>query len=232
MVNTKTKTLKELLAQTHPFAALTQTEQSEFAQNAISRRYKKGEFCAYQGDVWPYLLLVGKGKVNIVKESAEGRSLIVQTLETGDIFWGLAFFQDNVPMPVTLQASQISQLYLWDRVAAQPIFLRNGNALWELCQLMVVRMERANEIVEDLAFSPVTGRLAGLILSHYGDAMGDYTKRNMTLDEMAARIGSTREMVCRLLYQFSDEGAVRINRTEFMISDQKKLEGFARKVKG
>jgi len=231
-MKTETESLKEVLAQRSPFAALNKTEQIEFAQNAIPGRYKKGEICAYQGDVWPYLLLVGQGKVDIVKESPEGRSLIVQTLETGDVFWGLAFFQDNIPMPVTLQASQISHLYLWDRAIAQPILLRNSHALWGLCQLMVVRMERANEIVEDLAFSPVTGRLAGLILNHYGDAMGDYTKRNMTLDEMAARIGSTREMVCRLLYRFSDEGVVRINRTEFMISDREKLEGFARKVKG
>jgi len=113
-----------------------------------------------------------------------------------------------------------------------PIFFQNGRASWELARLMIERMKRAGDMVEELAFQPVTGRLAGLILSHYGDATADFTRRDMTLDEMAARIGSTREMVCRLLHRFSDEGAVQINRTEFMISDREKLEGFAVKVKG
>jgi hypothetical protein len=49
---------------------------------------------------------------------------------------------------------------------------------------------------------------------------------------MAARIGSTREMVCRLLYRFSESGAILINRTEFKIADPVTLENYARKEKG
>jgi len=49
---------------------------------------------------------------------------------------------------------------------------------------------------------------------------------DMTLDEMAAQIGTTREMVCRLLYRFAEEGAVEISRTEFMISDSGILEEY------
>jgi CRP/FNR family transcriptional regulator len=48
-------------------------------------------------------------------------------------------------------------------------------------------------------------------------------ERSLTLDEMAARIGSTREMVCRLLYKFSDEGLIKITRTEFTIIDAETL---------
>ncbi|HEY85693.1 MAG TPA: Crp/Fnr family transcriptional regulator [Chloroflexi bacterium] len=227
-MKTEPESLKELLAKTHPFTALNKTERAEFAQNAISRRYKKGEFCAYQEDVWPYLCLVGNGKINIVKESQEGRSLIVQTLEAGDIFWGLAFFQDNASMPVSLQASQSSRLYLWHRESVQPILLKNSRALWELCQLMVVRMERASEIVEDLAFYPVAGRLARFLLEHFEEASSDApVARDVTLDEMAARIGSTREMVCRALYRFADEKMIQINRTEFVFTSREKLEELA-----
>jgi len=54
-------------------------------------------------------------------------------------------------------------------------------------------------------------------------------ERSLTLDDMAARIGSTREMVCRLLYKFSDEGLIRITRTEFTITDPENLEKRAQK---
>jgi len=51
----------------------------------------------------------------------------------------------------------------------------------------------------------------------------------MTLDEMAARIGSTLEMVCRLLYRFSDEGLIKITRTEFTVVDTENLHKRAQK---
>ena len=83
--------------------------------------------------------------------------------------------------------------------------------------------------LNEFAFQPTTGRLAKVLLDHYGDAVGDYVARDMTLDEMAARIGSTREMVCRHLYHFADQGAILINRTEFKITDQDLLKVLAGK---
>ena len=53
----------------------------------------------------------------------------------------------------------------------------------------------------------------------------------MMLDEMAAHVSTKREMVCRLLYEFADEGAIEINRTEFMIVDREKLEGYSQQGK-
>ena len=112
-----------------------------------------------------------------------------------------------------------------------PIFLRNGPMSWELTCLMVSHMLLASEIVEGLAFQPVAGRLDGWLLDRYRDAVGDYVSRDMTLEEIAAQIGTAREMVCRVLYRFAEEGAVEINRTEFMISNSAILEAYVVKEK-
>jgi hypothetical protein len=44
-------------------------------------------------------------------------------------------------------------------------------------------------------------------------------ERDLTLDDMAARIGTTREMVCRALYRLSDDPDRHITRTEFTINN-------------
>lgn len=88
---------------------------------------------------------------------------------------------------------------------------------------MVRRMMRASTIVEELAFKPVASRLAGLLLDHYHDAAGEPVPRSLTLDQMAAHIGTTREMVCRLLYRFSDQELIHITRTEFVLNDKSGL---------
>ena len=51
----------------------------------------------------------------------------------------------------------------------------------------------------------------------------------MTLDEMAAHIGSTREMVCRILQRFANQGLIEITRTEFSFTDREQLNLLAQK---
>lgn len=217
--------LANLLKKNPIFAHLAEKDLDLMARQSVSRKYEKDEKVILYGDVWPYLFLVGQGSVDAVKESGEGRSLMVATFSTGDIFWGLAFFQENAPMPVTLEAHEPSQLFLWSRETLEPILFRNGRAGWELCRLMAGRMQRASAILEEMAFHPVAGRLARLLLDHFELAGDAAISRHLTLDDMAARIGSTREMVCRALYGFSDKKLIEVTRTEFVLTNR---DGLAR----
>ena len=47
---------------------------------------------------------------------------------------------------------------------------------------------------------------------------------------MAARIGSTREMVCRALYSFSDKKLIEVTRTEFVLTDHEGLDQLSKRV--
>jgi CRP-like cAMP-binding protein len=122
-------------------------------------------------------------------------------------------------MPVSLSAEQDSRVLLWSREQLLPILLNKGAALWELCQLLIWRVRRASDVLEELAFHPVAGRLAKFLVDQYGKSGEERIKRELTLDEMAAHIGSTREMVCRILQRFSTQGLIEITRTEFTFTN-------------
>ena len=215
------------LEQNSLLAQVSAADRTELARRAIHRQYQKGEFIAHYQEVWPYLLLVEDGAIDLLRESEEGRSLIVATIQPNEIFWGLALFYEDAPSVVTLQAHDPTGLWLWSRDTILPFLLENGKASWELCRLLVRRMERASEILGELAFQPVAGRVARLLLDHFKDADGNRLKRDLTLDEMAARAGTTREMVCRALYNFSDRGLIHITRTEFQLTDKNGLTQLA-----
>lgn len=219
------KEILGLLASNPIFAALNETERTEFARHARARDYQKGEFLCLYGDLWPYLFVVAYGLIDAQKASTEGRSLLIATFTEGDLFWGLSLFDEQAVMPVTLEARQSSRVYLWERSLCQPFFIQHGALSWELSRLMARRMSLASEIVEGLAFQPVTQRLARLLLEQY-PADQPTGERHLTLDDMAARIGSTREMVCRILYRFAAQGAIQINRTEFAFKDRQLLENY------
>ncbi len=134
-------------------------------------------------------------------------------------------------MPVALVATEETELYLWALDDLKPVIINNGCMSWELTRLMIQKMQLASDMLNEFAFQPTTGRLAKVLLEQYGEAVDDFVARDMTLDEMAARIGSTREVVCRHLYHFADKGAIQINRTEFKITDKSTLEFMAGKGK-
>jgi CRP/FNR family transcriptional regulator len=205
------------------FQMLNKVEREEFARLAIIREFHRGEYLCHNGDAWPYLFLIDHGQIAAVKESAEGRSLLVAIFEANEIFWGPTFFIEELLMPVALMARKSSQIFIWNRQICVPFLLKNGALSWELSQLMVRRMLHASDIVEELAFQSVTGRLARLLLEQYPSDQ-QAVERYLTLDEMAARTGTTREMVCRILYRFAAQGAIQINRTEFIFTNRELLE--------
>ena len=198
--------------------------------NAEVCRFSASEWIVHHGDIWPYFFIVNSGQVTAVKESFEGRSLVLTTFQTGDVFWGLAFFIPDAPMPASLQAAEPTELLRWRRENLLPLFLDNGQLSWNLSCLMIQRVQLASEIVEKLAFHPVAGRLARLLVDLSPDEKGPIA-RDLTLDEMAARIGTTREVVCRFLHRFATDGLIDITRTEFTLHDRQRLEELARQGK-
>ena len=221
--------LNSLISQNPVFACLDQDSREQAAREATYMDYPAGQWIAHHGSTWAYLFMVTEGIVQAIKESPEGRSLIVTEINSGELFWGISFFIPDTPMPVALVAKEKARLYLWTYDQLNPLILKNGCMSWELTRLMIQKMQYASDMLNEFAFQPTTGRLAKVLLEHFGDAVEDYVARDMTLDEMAARIGSTREMVCRHLYHFADQGAIQINRTEFKITDQDLLEFLAGK---
>jgi len=217
----------ELLAHCSIFATLDPATQSKIARLATCRDYRKGDLLFREGAVFPYLVIVAEGSFSVVKLSTEGRALIVGAVQPGEIFWGLAFFHDDAPMVVSLQADAPSRACLWSRDAILPILLANSHALWELTRVMAQRMIRISELLEGVAFHPVIERVARLLLEQAKEAQGDHLTRTLTLDDMAARTGTTREVVCRTLYRFSEKGLIRINRTEVVLTDRAGLAQIA-----
>ena len=180
--------------------------------------------------MWPFIFIIESGSIIALKESFEGRSLVAAWISVGEIFWGLAFFLEDAPTPAALVATEETRIHTWSRNHLLPILLENGEISWELTLLMVQRLLIASDIVDGLAFQPVAGRLAKFLVDQYGDEGGDRVSRDLSLDDMAAHIGTTREMVCRILHKFSNQELIDITRTEFVFKNREGLKILAKKL--
>ena len=76
--------MAKLTLSDHPlFSKISREDQDRFLANGIEKTYPKDQWITHYGSDWPYLFMVEKGQVTALKESAEGRSLVVITLEEG-----------------------------------------------------------------------------------------------------------------------------------------------------
>ncbi len=205
------------------FSRLPAETLSLISNVAIKKDIKKGTYLVSQGDEWPYFFFVTSGQLVAEKDSFDGRTFVAASFKPGEIFWGVTFFIDNAVMPASLRAFEDTCLYLWTQRDLKPIIESNGVFSWEISKLVVSRIQFVSEILESMTFHPIAVRLARLLVGIADGENNAQIERNLTLDEMAARIGSTREMVCRLLYKFSDEGLIKITRTDFSITDSNRL---------
>ncbi len=92
-------------------------------------------------------------------------------------------------------------------------------------QVLSRRVQELVSLVEDFSFRHVTGRVAKMLLEYAGDGAGE--RPRLTQQEMAAMIGTAREMVGRSLKNLETEGAIRLERNRVIITDQKTLREMA-----
>ncbi len=210
------------LRQTEVFGKLPEPVRLELAQLATRHDLKANEFLCHQGFMWQYALFVGAGRLRWTMLSAGGQEYTLYTMEPGMVFWGHSIFDDQ-PMPASLAALKPSEVFTWHRDVILPVLYRYPEALWETNRSLVRTMRRAREIIYGLAFHPVAGRLAKLLLEQLNK---DTTtmERDLGLNEIATMVASTPEVVCRILHQFRDEGVLEITRTRITLNNREALE--------
>jgi CRP/FNR family cyclic AMP-dependent transcriptional regulator len=208
------------------FNKLVRQQCEDIARRAVGRSYEPGEFITHQGEFWPYALILESGIVNVQKFSLEGRVLGAWWLSPGEVFWSPSLFDDG-PLPASLEVRQSSAAYLWHRDDMMPHIQSQPEALLDLCKSLVERMRRASSMVEDLAFHPLTVRVARLLIKQYESTPGTHVTRSLTLDDMAKIIGTTPVMVCKIISSFASEGLIKVSRTEFELINKDGLDQIA-----
>jgi len=206
------------------FNKFSDADRAVLVRLAIPRKLQPGEFCCYQGDVWPNAIFLAEGSLQWAMLSLAGREYTFFTLSPGEVFWGHSMF-DNQPMPASLMATQDSTVYRWSRDAILPILYRHPETLWEITGMLTKTMRKAREIIYGLAFQPVAGRLASLLLDRFADPGDTSVERDLTLSAIASRVASSPEVVCRVLQQFQTEGVLEVTRATITLFDRGALEG-------
>jgi CRP/FNR family transcriptional regulator len=220
------KELRQCLEAAPVFSKLSPADRAELVRAARRREYHKGECVCMQNTIWDEVLHVHSGRLGWSMLSLDGKRQVVFEMGPCAVVWGHSLF-DGEPMPASLEAQEPTVVYVWPREVIVPVVSRHVEAVWDVTRILVKMMRTVREVVYGFAFHRVSGRLTRLLLNRYEPKNGQSVRRDMTLDEMADGIGTTRELVSKVLHRFDDEGMIKVTRTRFKFIDLAQLEQLA-----
>jgi len=200
------------------FKALSDEDLGRLARTMIERAYDKDKVVFLEGEPCQGLYIVRAGSVKIFKLSPEGREQILSYIKPGDSFNEVAVF-DGGPNPANVMAAEATTLWVVPRAAVVELIQKNPQVALAVIQNLGARLRHLVGLVEDLSLRQVTARLAKLLLE-----TATAGERALTQQEMAARLGTVREMIGRSLRQLETRGLIKTERGRIVILDREGLQ--------
>ncbi len=218
-----------LLRRVSYFSGLSDAVLAALAAAAIERRYGRGQVVFLEGEPCAGLHVVAEGEVKIFKVSPQGREQILHRVGPGETFNDVAVL-DGGPNPASAAALTDVTLCVILRTDIQRLALAYPALAWALIESTARRTRHLVAMVEDLALRSVKERLARLLLAEAArtPASGEIARSQMvTQAEMAARLGTVREMIGRALRELADDGVLKLDRHRIVIVDRQRLTRIA-----
>jgi len=208
------ETIRDFLSQQPFFRPLSPNDLAQLARQAWTRNVERDEIIALEGDPCQAIYIVAQGRVKAVKTSLQGREQVVQVMSVGELLH-LAPALDGGPLPATTQAMTRVRLVGLDREALLALIEGHPALAFQALVELAKRLRHMSSLVEDLALRTVAERLARLLCEQVSQS----NRQRMTQREMAARLGTVREVVARTLAQFDRQGWIRLGRGAIEILD-------------
>lgn len=205
------------------FADLSEKELSFLAERAVPHHAEAGQIIFSEAEPCEGLYVVESGAVKLFKTSAGGREQVLTIEGAGGSVAELPVF-DGGDYPASASALADSSLLFVSKRDFQALCLEHPEVALKVLKVVGARLRRLVEIIEELSFTTVRHRLAALLL-RLAKTRGKRTARGVEFSlkgshqELAAHIGTVRELVSRNFSRLQAEGLLKLEGKTVVISD-------------
>jgi len=209
------------------FTALDDAAAASLRSSMEIVKLSKGSTLFSEGDEGEHLYVIAEGKLKLGTSSGDGRENLLSVLGPGEMFGELSLFD---PGPRTSTATAITDVRLLslghDKVI--PWVTQHPQVALDLLARLAQRLRRTNEVVGDLVFSDVPGRVAKALID-LGERFGKetdeglYVHHDLTQEELAQLVGASRETVNKALADFAGRNWIRLDGRAVLIIDLERL---------
>ena len=212
---------REVLRTVPIFSELSDEDITSLAHLAIRKRYPKDTVVFLENEEGDFFFTILEGRIKVTILGDDGREVILSMLGPGDFLGEMALL-DNEPRSATAIAVEESELLSLHRSDFQSVLNDNRSITSALIRVLSARLRRANHQISTLALLDVYGRVARVIVDmarEEGKRLRDgrIAFRRATHQEIANRIGTTRETVTRMLKDLERQGLIHVEGKEIIV---------------
>ncbi|MGZ6057453.1 MAG: Crp/Fnr family transcriptional regulator [Isosphaeraceae bacterium] len=215
--------ITSILKRTALFSALSDAELESLAACTLIRSYASGVSVFSEGAPCIGLYIVSKGRVRIFKTSPSGREQVLALEGPGCSIAELPVF-DGGPYPASAAAVGPSDLLFIARKDFRALCMECPEIALKVLQVAGARLRRLVGIIEELSFTTVRHRLVSWILRHPKNEDGCSFTLDASHQELAAQIGTVRELVSRNLARLQAQEFISINDHQVTVLNPEGLE--------
>ncbi len=203
------------------FSCLDDHELEGLLKAAVRKTFPRHTVLLNAGDATDSLYVITEGKVKAVIIDEHGKEIILSISGPGEYFGEMAMI-DGEPRSATIMTREQTELLIFYKADLRQVFAQNPDIVFNLLKGLTRRLRKANQQIESLALMDVYGRVATLLTESskpQGSVM--VIREALTHQEIANMVGSSREMVSRILNELIRGGFIQVDKK--IISILKKL---------
>lgn len=192
----------------------------EIARSARTVRLARGASVYRPGDAASHWLLVLSGRVRVSLVAETGREIVLYRVGPGEA----CVLATSALLAGTLQNAEAvveedTEAALLDAASFRRLIGESAAFRDGALAAYAGRMAELVSVLEDTVFHALPQRLARAILAR-ADASG---AARVTHQELAAELGTAREVITRTLNGFARDGLVALGRGEILVRDRERL---------
>ncbi|HEY3895177.1 MAG TPA: Crp/Fnr family transcriptional regulator [Pseudonocardiaceae bacterium] len=180
-----------------------------------------------EGELGDRLYIVLSGKVKIGRRSPDGRENLLAVFGPSDMFGELSIFDPGPRTSTATTVTEVSAVSM-DRPALREWIAKRPEIAEQLLRVVARRLRRTNNMLADLIFTDVPGRVAKALLQlahDFGTHEGGMLRvtHDLTQEEIAQLVGASRETVNKALADFAHRGWLRLEGKSVLILEPQRL---------
>ena len=202
------------------FSTLNPKTMAEIARRAYQRKITSGHNLLIEGMTAEACYFVLEGQLRVSRINREGRMQVLARLGSGAPVNVISLLKEERVNHASVESLTPATLMVINVFDFDYLLNNHPDFSATLLKVFAERLAKITNLAADLSLYPVRARLAQFLID-----LADQSQaaEGWTQDEIAAHIGTVRDVVGRLLRDFESQGLISRNRQEILLLDKQGL---------
>ena len=199
-----------------PFLGLSEQDIAALSRRAVTRAFPKNTIILNEGDQTDSLYIILSGRVKVFLANEEGKEIVLDTQGPGEYFGEMVL--DEGPRSASVMTLEPCRFQLISKDDVKALLQSHPDFAMHLVRKLIYRSRVLTEHVKSLALQNVYGRFAKLLNEMAVPQDGKRVlQEKLSQQEMANRIGASREMINRIVKDLTTGGYISVDGQRIVI---------------